>query len=169
MLTPIADLQQEKRDFFHARIGQDQREKFRLGRQFWQLHLADMRALEDAFGELNGWRRSGRTFTPEALGRKKRSWDHNNPDLGTGWMDHAIYYRVRRMNVAIVGQPYGGVEGHRAALGACAREHGLRWHVPPMPYASFWYPGSCIFVVMTLPEVGTVRWLPEQISDPRFL
>ena len=48
--------------------------------------------------------------TPEALGRKKRSWDHNNPDLGTGWMDHAIYYRVRRMNVAIVGQPFGGVE-----------------------------------------------------------
>jgi hypothetical protein len=40
--------------------------------------------------------------------------------------------------------------------------YGLRWHVPPMQRASFWYPGSTLFIVMTLPDV-VVRWLPEQV------
>ena len=36
-----------------------------------------------------------------------------------------------------------------------------------MPYASIWYPGWTLFIVMTLPDVE-VRWLPEQVSEVHF-
>jgi hypothetical protein len=108
-------------------------------------------------------------FTPEAVGPAQPSWNSRYSGLLTGWMDHAICYRApvlgKRMgrNIAIVGQPYGRLDGdrHRQELDACATRYGLRWHAAPMPYASFWYPGSTLFVVMTLPDIE-VQWLPEQ-------
>jgi hypothetical protein len=126
------------------------------------------------FGRLNGWARAKTSFTPEALGRVHATWNCRDPGLGTGWMDHAIHYRApvqgKRMgrNVAIVGQPYGALDGdrHNQELDACATRYGLRWHAAPMPYASFWFPSATLFVVMTLPDIK-VRWLPEQLTTVR--
>jgi hypothetical protein len=137
-------------------------------------HEEQQAALERRFGDINGWVLSERQFPPTAIGRRSAP---KFPMMAAPisrasefWFDHALYYRSRetRLCAAIVGQPYNGLDAeHRAKLDLCAARRGLAWHVSPMPYASLWYPGWTIFIVMTMPGV-TVNWLPEQMSETLF-
>jgi hypothetical protein len=136
-------------------------ERFRAGRRFST--EGKQAALNKSFGRLNGWVMT-RSFALRDIGRSRRTFAFYG-----GWLDHPIYFRdsVRR-NVCVVGQPYGtSVDQYRAELDDCAEEFGLRWHVPPVPQASFWYPGWTLFIAMTLPTVEP-RWLPEQVSGLRI-
>jgi hypothetical protein len=115
------------------------------------------------FGEINGWRTEpDYYFAPEFLGRGGRG-DYQQPR----WADHAIYYKARKswggrglVNAAIVGQPYqmdGFVAGGLSELVAA----GFKVSLPINPYASFWYPGATLFVIVTVRD-AEVRLLPEQ-------
>jgi hypothetical protein len=121
-----------------------------------------------AFGALNGWRTSSSYHcTPDKLGHPHRYFDNH---YCRGWRDHPLYYKAPRsdgkrglVNVAIVGQPYGLAPTESAELTELVI-NGYKLHVPPAgPCASIWYPGSTLFLVLTLPDV-TVRWLPEQLT-----
>jgi hypothetical protein len=104
---------------------------------------------ERAFAALNGWR----------VGTRVGAY--------RGWNDHGVRFNRNRRLVAIIGQPYGSEDAHIEELDTYAHEHGMHWQVPPMPRASFWFPGSTLFYVMTKLGVG-VRWLPEQESETGF-
>src|SRR5260370_506356 len=84
---------------------------------------------EEAFAAINGWR----------IGQRYS---------GRGWADHSIRFHKKRHLVAIIGQPYGGPDQFVDELNAYAREHDMCLHVPPMTYASIWFPGSTLFYVM---------------------
>jgi hypothetical protein len=168
--TPIADIARDYEAYSQSLVGKDQCEKFRLADRFYPHFRARQREVARVFGELNGWTLAERSFTADAIGRAHTRW--TGQFYSHGWMDHAIYFRARRPDwktarcIAIVGQPYGDIDGHRRELlDACASKLGLRWHAPPNPRASIWYPPRTLFIVMTLADV-VVRWLPEQeISD----
>jgi hypothetical protein len=115
------------------------------------------------FGEINGWRTDpDYYFAPEYLGRSGRG-DYNQPK----WADHVIYYKAPKsggsrglVNAAIVGQPYqmdGFVAGGLSELVAS----GFKVSLPINPYASIWYPGATLFVIVTV-RCAEVRLLPEQ-------
>jgi hypothetical protein len=167
-MSDLAALSHIYEDYERSLVGKDQREQFRLADRVWPDYREMQRQVAARFGALNGWMLSTKPFTSDAIGRTQCSWNFNyRRGLGTEWMDHAIYYRAkvpgRRLgrNIAIVGQPYDDGRHRREALDADAVEFGLRWHMPPQPFASIWYPGCTLFIVMTLPEIK-VRWLPEQ-------
>jgi hypothetical protein len=167
METPIADLLRGLKNYERTCYDtKDARERRRLERSYCVWERDHTRAIQQSFGERNGWTRSERAFTPDAIGRAHASWE----GCCWRWMDHFICYRARvpghRMgrNIGIVGQPYGRIDNHCDELEACAAQYGLRWHLPPVPYASFWYPGLTLFVVMTLPDIE-VSWLPEQLVE----
>lgn len=169
-LRAAIDATHKLSDVHKQQLPSDERRKWlRALREAEAKETALHRQAIELFGKLNGWTRSERSFTPEAIGRPHTSWNYHAPGLGTGWMDHAVHYRARRpgwktaRNVAIVGQPYDDGHQHRQELDACAAQYGLRWHMPPLPFVSFHYPGHTLFVVMTLPEIE-VRWLPEQLE-----
>jgi hypothetical protein len=114
-------------------------------------------AAAKAFAALNGWRyRPNGSFAAGQLGRGIRAtcyWQRP-------WQDHALYFSAERRNVAIVGQPYQLIDGDVADFeGYISKGYAL--HFPPNPYASIWYPGATLFLVLTLGSVD-VRWLPEQ-------
>jgi hypothetical protein len=168
--TPIADLARDYAEFSQSLDGKDECERSRLAGRFYPGFRARQREVAAMFGALNGWTIAERSFTADAIGRAHSNFDGRY--YSHTWMDHAIYFRARRPEwktarcIAIVGQPYGHIDGHRRELlDACVSKLGLRWHTPPNPYASIWYPGRTLFLVMTLPDVD-VAWLPEQeISD----
>jgi hypothetical protein len=137
-------------------------ERFRASRRFST--EGKQAALNRAFGKINGWKLT-KNFALCDIGRSRRTF----ASYREGWMDHQIYYRdSARRNIAIATQPYGNhPDDFRAELDRCAEEFGLRWHVPPVPRASFWYPGWTLFIVMTLPGVE-LKWLPEQVSGLRI-
>src|SRR5665213_4544005 len=138
-----------------------------------RMHPGVVTALQNdattAFADVNGWKVSERGFTPDRIGlttpgSSRGAWY----GLCSGWIDHAIYFRAPRpgkrigQNIAIVGQPYGHrmFDEERKAL----TEFGLVVHTPPGGiYASIWYPGATLFLVVTLPGVD-VKWLPEQAA-----
>jgi hypothetical protein len=147
------------REHHHARNAtDDERAQRRITDDFWRGQNERQHALAVTFGELNGWRLSRRMFMPEMIGTRRKS-------LLYAYYDHPLHYRdAAGLNAAIIGQPYGKWDDtRRARLDATAREYGLRWSVPPQPFASIWYPGSCLFIVLTKPDVE-VHWLPEQIA-----
>jgi hypothetical protein len=94
-------------------------------------------------------------------------WRVGQHHSGLYWTDHGIHFNRNRRPVAIAGQPYGYPARYIDELNAYAREHRMRWHAPPMPYASIWFPGSTLFYVMARPDVE-VRWLPEQVAETGF-
>jgi len=110
-------------------------------------------ALAKAFGALNGWRLTNKCFAPDDIGSQRTCI--------FAPVDHALFYRDRHRNVALVAQPYKSEVPTR--LHAHWAQRGLRCHVPPNAFASFWYPGVCMFIVITRPETE-VRWLPEQLA-----
>jgi hypothetical protein len=112
------------------------------------------------FGEINGWRTDPNYyFAPEFLGQCGRG-----RFVQPHWADHAVYYKAPKpdgrrglVNAAIVGQPY-----QMDAIGLSELvASGLKVSLPVNPYASIWYPGVTLFVIVTLPKVE-VRLLPEQ-------
>jgi hypothetical protein len=121
------------------------------------------------FGTLNGWKLAKKqAHRPEDIGRRSainRSWRLLD------WMDHPISYRADGRYVALVGQPYGdsngGIAHFAEDIDRCTAKLNLRWHIPPDPLASIWYPGSTLFIVITTPDIQPV-WLPEQIALGRW-
>jgi hypothetical protein len=118
-----------------------------------------------AFADVNGWRVTDRGFALTKLGLSGgREYARYS-----SWQDHALYFKHDRKNIAAVGQPYGGAWRDRAEeeLNTLAAG-GFAIHLPPQPFASLWYPGRCLFIVVTLPGVS-VEWLPEQtVGCPPF-
>jgi hypothetical protein len=122
--TVLADLQRDYEAYASSLAGKTQREQFRLADEFYAPHRRRERKIAHLFGALNGWTVSRKPFTPEAIGRAHASWDDCCPGQGTGWMDHAIYFRARVLgrragiNVAVVGQPYNSLDGYHRELDA---------------------------------------------------
>ena len=144
-----------------AAMSDDYQKQHTIGRQFWlQQRKPQLDTLAHAFGALNGWR-----VTHEfALCRLCSARCHRN--CGGLIVDHPLFYRdVRtRANVAIVNQPYVSRQEFSASkMTAAWATRGLRCHVPPNAFASFWFPGWTAFIVITRPDVE-VHWLPEQLT-----
>lgn len=121
-----------------------------------------------AWAALNGWKR-GRGFTVDALVRNMPHGGKGFP----GWLhgeeidffDHADWFRLPTnpyRAVAICAHLYDSADKARA----WAASRGLTMHMPPVPNASWYFPGACTMVCYTRPET-TVLWLPEQ-SDTRW-
>jgi hypothetical protein len=80
-----------------------------------------------------------------------------------------LYFKEGRKNAAIATQPYS-FESTVEECTEAAREYAealeLALHVPRNPFASIWYPGSTLFLVLT--ELDHINWLPEQESGVAF-
>jgi hypothetical protein len=125
------------------------------------------------FAAPNGWRWTKHRFGVRALMRGgthdgRRSHD----ELIDGWMhhclfDHAVFFRELARpyrTAAIVGQPYNTAI---ADARTNAAKVGLELHVPPDPTASWWYPGATRFFCFTRPQITSVQFLPEQMTEHR--
>lgn len=123
-------------------------------------------ALLREWGALNGLKVSRALFGPRKLsGLKVRTWPMGRGAPDDAWeswpgRDHVTLFQRNRKPAAIVTEPYGGAGNPRAYI----EPLGLKVHQPPNPYASFWYPGWTLFFVITKPDFGEVRWLPEQLA-----
>lgn len=123
----------------------------------------------EAFASINGWELFDSDFRPKDIGKRSRKYHlrYGGIDL----YDHCLYFRKvdgvsksskpRRIykHVAIVAQPYGYV-----TLAEAQESVGPNLIVtqpPAGPLASFWYPGSTCFYVITQPD-EMVKFLPEQ-------
>lgn len=151
--TVLRDIDAAYRE--RQREGLSRREEWAAEGAHWQAKLAAVAA----FADLNGWRKAPSFFDLRLLGRGASTrldfWDIDQPVL-----DHPIWFRRDRRYVAAIGQPYPpavSVPSWRDQL----TTRGFVLHVPPDPLASIHFPGSCLFLVITLPGVE-VRWLPEQ-------
>jgi hypothetical protein len=115
-----------------------------------------------AFARLNNWQETEQhLYSLDLLGRSAMSSSlrrRNSYDFPL--LDHDAWFRRDRRYVAVVGQPYLSAVD-LAAQRARLTERGFVLHVPPDPFASFNYPGWCLFLVITIPGV-VVNWLPEQ-------
>jgi hypothetical protein len=139
------------------------RDSFKYWRRTRELNL-EITPIQDAvarrFAELNGWKLSRREFVPELIGTRRYGTYGVEWGVGNDLADHCLYFRADKTNTAILTQPYlkvAEIERFRAWT-----DHlGLALHLPPDPYASFWFPGYATFVVLTVAG-GEVRWLPEQ-------
>jgi hypothetical protein len=150
-------------------------------------------AAQQLFGDLNGWTvmwtgvdaiaGKARPFSPADIGRpyiggRRSHFSYSDSDW-TGHMTHFYEAVPNGRCIAVVGQPFNSellgepyetltLEQYREDLDACAKQYGLRWHVPPMPYACINHcPGETLFIVMTLPDIE-VKWLWEQIHETQF-
>jgi hypothetical protein len=128
------------------------------------------------FGELNGWELSDYFFPPEAIGQPHRRWDQQTAFRWPFGPNHHYHTaEAAQRSIAVVLEPprrpiiatgssscsnFRVSHGLRPELDACAAQHGLQWHVPPIPRASI-DPKKSLFIVMTLPGIKVV-WLPEQ-------
>jgi hypothetical protein len=132
----------------------DHAARLRICRQFQSAQNARQAALARAFGHRNGWRLTTR-FSPYDLSGRRRECEWH--------FDHALYYRDARTRAkaALVMQPYDNAD--LGPLQATLAPLGLHCHVPPNAFASFWYPGWTVFIVVTKPDV-VVHWLPEQLT-----
>lgn len=119
---------------------------------------AHERAL-DVFAALNGWKITKRAFSPQRIGERTADFGCLSRPL----FDHCKYFKAGGRNVAILTQPYGGVDFHeeRRAL----NKIGLTLQRPPDPLASFHYPGWTMFLVLIAIEAPLVHWLPEQCGE----
>jgi len=103
------------------------------------------------FGRRHGWK-----WCPDSYGAQhlfgKRPQYHRR--IRPPHNDHASGYRISRLPVAIVSQPYpAGKPGDNAWIDTMrlwAAQHGLVLSFPNFP--SWWYPGWTRLCVFTLPE-----------------
>lgn len=118
--------------------------------------------LAGMWSRLNGIRFSSVPFTMDALLNNKRSggsWGDNREWPGS---DHETYHRIGGHAVAILAEPYELADFH--ALAGYAEAHGLAFHAPPNPFASFWYPPFTRIAAITRRDFGPVEWLPDQLQ-----
>lgn len=127
------------------------------------------RAAVEVFAAVNGWKRAPASCSLDCLGRglstRSYFWSGDNEDHDL--LDHGVWFRGAQRYVAVLGQPY------MAAVDLpewrdCLAARGFALHVPPDPLASFHFPGSTLFVVVTR-SGATVRFLPEQDGRLRTL
>jgi hypothetical protein len=158
--TVLATLCKDREDFLRRFNAADPEEQDQLNASESQRqHYARKRAAYRAFGELNGWTQATRYFGPDAIGRKRGTAPAIYEDGGG-----ASWFHDGRKNVAIIEEPYGTLDQKRIKL----EQYGLRWHVPPMPFASIRDPGVALFIVITSPDVQEVKWFPEQVRATEF-
>lgn len=144
-----------------AAMSGDYQKQNAIGQQFWrQQRKPQLDACARAFGALNGWQLTREFALCKLCSARCRR------NCGGLIVDHGLFYRDARTrrNVAIVNQPYLSRQEFSAdKMTAAWPARGLCCHVPPNPFASFWFPGWTAFIVITRPDV-TVRWLPEQLT-----
>ncbi len=121
-------------------------------------HFQDLAAYH--FAELNGWTTGPhvRSFRVEDIGKRSGDFPY---DLGTALIDHPIYFRADGRCASVLAQPYEHAT-HEEAY-AYAQRRCVACHIPPIPRASFWFPGYTLFAIYTAPD-HIIRWLPEQIA-----
>jgi hypothetical protein len=126
------------------------------------------------FAELNGWKLSKSSFGLRLLAGLPRkrgalsALDDLHPGNGqTGRLfDHCSFYRMDRVPVAIVSQPYAEATTIEQAR-AKAAVYALEVLTPPLSPAGWHYPGRTEMFVFV--RRGTpVSWLPEQIEPAMF-
>ena len=160
--TPIADIKLLMDEYHRSYQGKSDRECVKLAEPYEKLQFK----VAKLFGDLNGWKLSEQGFAPAQIGKTGGKWDYTH----RMWSDHPLYYRAKNplwkmtRPIAIIGQPYNQLSSYQPELDALAKAHNLKWKVPPKPRASIWYPGSTLFIVLTLPEHKIV-WLPDQLED----
>lgn len=118
-------------------------------------------SLLDDWGALNGLRRSGE-FTLHALSRGGRSGGQWGEAYTYPGCDHPSYFRRAGNAAAVVIEPYQSSD--LELLRDYAKEHGLVASSPPNDRASFWFPPFTVFIALTAPGFGPVRWLPSQMT-----
>lgn len=91
--------------------------------------------------------------------RKAPSWGEHYDWPGS---DHLAHFKRGRVPIAVLTQPYNTPDVDRLKLYAAA--NGLAVHMPPNPFASFWFPGWTYCVLLTAPDFGPVTWLEEQLE-----
>jgi hypothetical protein len=127
-----------------------------------------MRLVSDAWGDLNGLLRAHSRFSYIALagGRVRDGRDLiENPQE---YFDHAEFFRWPKTPyraAAIVAHLYDTTPAKAADY---ATEVGLQTHVPPIPRASWYYPGRTILVCYTRPGSVPIQWLEPQ-TNPEAL
>lgn len=101
------------------------------------------------FGRRRGW-----TWHPDSYGAQhllgKRPQYHQR-DLPP-YHDHMSGYRIGRMPVAIVSQPYDASATHRLDMQIWATDRSLLAYFPSFP--SWWYPGRTTLCVFTRKPQG---------------
>ena len=124
------------------------------------------------FAARNGWRWTKRHFLARTLARGGTHDGGFYDELINGGVshdlfDHPLFFRELARpyrTAAIVGQPYNtAIEDARTI----AAKIGLVLHVLPDPTASWWYPGVTRFFCFTRPQITSVQFLPEQITEHR--
>ena len=126
--------------------------------------------LVEEFTTLNGWTNTLARFSLSTLemGKCHGRWEPNPmQEEGDGFLfDHCMHFRIGRKTIAIAAQPYESTkveDFNRLRRTKAFGTYQLEAHTPPNPFASFWFPGRTILVVLTRPGVK-VRWLPEQLA-----
>ncbi len=139
-----------------------------LVQRYWRMSKSrqiheDHALLLEEFASLNRVK-PGAEFDLEALRRgslRALSWH----TIDWPGCDHPSFLKRDKRAAMIVSEPYDlyMVEKTRAE----AERLGLTLHMPPNPQASLYWPSWTYFVVLTRPDFGEVRWLPEQTKFPR--
>lgn len=113
--------------------------------------------------KLNGFN-TGERFSVKALkdgkqfdGRDQSKW--YSSDITEWELDHAWFCKRGRVTGCIVNEPYAE-RWERQVRSA----NGLVVHIPPNPYASFWNPGSTLFVVIMRADHPAPQWLVDQLD-----
>lgn len=167
-MTTIASIAAAYRGYY-ATLELERREptaKHKLDtREMWARFGALKEQTAAELARLNGWRAAPRSRASTAwLGRGAafRAPSHSYDPA----FDHPLVFSKDRRVAAIVGQPYGHIDV--AKVKVALAEQGYALHTPPDPFASIYYPGGTLFLVVTLPETA-VRFLPDQDGDWRRL
>jgi hypothetical protein len=144
----------------------DRRLQRQITNAFWERQYARQHELAKQFGQINKWKLTTTHFGLDEFGRRqpRRHQTYNS-------FDHPLYYRdCYGCFAAIVGQPYGQLDEFRRGRLDALTSDNLTWHCPPEPYASIWFPGSTLFVVVTRTgRPSEVCWLPEQVAPGEVL
>jgi len=152
--------------------------QIKLGGDKDDAHLLRLQKMAiKAFADLNGWRPTEGRSGFYVISNHSDIYLGQNRGYTHAFFDHHLLFRDLSFPyrpAAVVGQPYDGAFNSTVKkdelkfsgkLGGPEGE--LDWHLPPIPTASIYYPGACMFCVVT--RKGVVpRWLPEQLiaADP---
>lgn len=111
------------------------------------------------FAALNGWTTGPnvRSFRVQDIGKRSGDMPIEHGDI----LDHLIWFRGNGKCAAVVTQPYNGVPEIARKAHEFAQRCGVACHIPPIPRASFWNPGSTFCIVFTGLD-HRMQWLPEQ-------
>lgn len=136
-----------------------------VGRVLGTAHDNRWFAMHKSFAELNQITPSGE-FTLDALKRDLRSGGAWGETYQWPCCCHPSHFRRNRRATLVVTESYRPSEVEELEI--YAADKGLALHFPPNKFASFWFPGSTIFIAITRPDFGEVRWLQEQIEFDEY-